>query len=299
MAKNFQITTVNSSNQVSVLHPETNADQVFTGTNTRVPTIVQIDNWNAKSQEVISARGGKASLKDNIDALNVSLSSKIAETQLSLEKNTKELKDSDSAISARITNIKSDLEKSDAELQTQIDSWKDFKNAGGSIGGNVSVNGLTLGTNNLLGQIKTNKKLLAVSISDQEDFSINFDADKKTLSPSVDKGIGLGSKEEPWKDIYLDGYSSLDNGYTKLPNGLIMQWGVVRQTSASQTSIKVLYPTPFKNKVYNITATGSYINSKDNVWTTLIEESTLDSFECFKGNNSSVIDGFCWTAIGY
>ena len=35
----------------------------------------------------------------------------------------------------------------------------------------------------------------------------------------------IGSVNVPWDDIYLRGVSKQANGYTKLPNGLIMQWG--------------------------------------------------------------------------
>ena len=35
----------------------------------------------------------------------------------------------------------------------------------------------------------------------------------------------IGSENVPWDDIFLKGVSKGTNGYTKLPNGMILQWG--------------------------------------------------------------------------
>lgn len=73
MAQNFQMTEVSSSGVVNVLHPESNADQILVGLTYKVPTIVNIDDWIARSKELIDARKGKTTLKAKIDEIDKAL----------------------------------------------------------------------------------------------------------------------------------------------------------------------------------------------------------------------------------
>lgn len=73
MAQFFQITEINSSGQVMVLHPESNADNILTGSTFRVPTILNINDWVSKSEELVSARKGKASLVEKINEIDTAL----------------------------------------------------------------------------------------------------------------------------------------------------------------------------------------------------------------------------------
>jgi len=45
-------------------------------------------------------------------------------------------------------------------------------------------------------------------------------------------------------------YSLSSNGYTKLPNGLLMQWGTSTCSSAGETTI--VFPIPFTTSIYNV-----------------------------------------------
>ena len=58
MAKFMQIIDVVETGQETVLHPETNADYVTTGTTYRVPKIADITDWTNRSKELIEARKG-------------------------------------------------------------------------------------------------------------------------------------------------------------------------------------------------------------------------------------------------
>ena len=62
MAKFMQIIDVNENGAEIVLHPETNADYVETGTIFKIPKIVEISDWNNKSKEIVDARKGQSSL---------------------------------------------------------------------------------------------------------------------------------------------------------------------------------------------------------------------------------------------
>ena len=68
MAQKFQITHINTSGAVSVLHPETNADQVVDGSINKISKKTEVSDWNAKSQEVAEARLGKTTLKEKIES---------------------------------------------------------------------------------------------------------------------------------------------------------------------------------------------------------------------------------------
>lgn len=74
MAQNFQITQVNSSGSVVVMHPESNADLIVSGATYQVPTIAYITDWNNRSAELVTARKGEVNLKAKIDKIDVALS---------------------------------------------------------------------------------------------------------------------------------------------------------------------------------------------------------------------------------
>ena len=73
MAQKFQITRVNTSGAITVLHPETNADQVVDGSTNKISKKTEVSDWNAKSQEVAEARLGKTTLKEKIESIDTAL----------------------------------------------------------------------------------------------------------------------------------------------------------------------------------------------------------------------------------
>lgn len=73
MAQKFQMVQIDSNGSAVVFHPETNADQVLSGTTNKVPTVANINDWVAKSSEVVAARKGQASLKAKIDLIDNAL----------------------------------------------------------------------------------------------------------------------------------------------------------------------------------------------------------------------------------
>ena len=73
MAQKFQITRVDTNGTVSVLHPETNADQVVDGSVNKISKKTEVSDWNAKSQEVAEARLGKTTLKEKIESIDTAL----------------------------------------------------------------------------------------------------------------------------------------------------------------------------------------------------------------------------------
>lgn len=86
-----------------------------------------------------------------------------------------------------------------------------------------------------------------------------------------------------------------NNGYTFLPGGLIMQWGVSTSVSSSSGST-ITFPIAFPNAVYNISAT---IQTDDNstIRFSLLNDPTLTKFTTTQ-TSTSHFKKLYWTAIG-
>jgi hypothetical protein len=79
------------------------------------------------------------------------------------------------------------------------------------------------------------------------------------------------------------------NGYQKLPSGLIMQWG------KGAESVPVTFPIPF-NALFSLTATSNY----DGDYSLYIIDQTTTGFTAWIGPKTiSPEAGFNWIAIGY
>jgi len=100
------------------------------------------------------------------------------------------------------------------------------------------------------------------------------------------------------------GASAANNGYTYLPNGILMQWGRGSAAAAtSSTSTSVTFPIPFPNNAYmvnvnlaNIITGGSQAGTSNTVVTAL----STTGYTWVRGNNAnqdSFVD-FLWVAIG-
>ena len=95
------------------------------------------------------------------------------------------------------------------------------------------------------------------------------------------------------------------NGWCGLPNGLILQWGVVDYSSnPGEIQVNVNFPTPFPITCLNITATRKMsahsLNGDGGVLvisTTRIDASV--SLNRFNADSVANLRGFTWFAIGY
>jgi len=160
-----------------------------------------------------------------------------------------------------ITTTNSNWDTVDAlfrELSDARDTWETFKTGGGVIGGPMKGTPGTTGHRFLehTGVFNSRNALLRMSTANMSGYPalINLiedldnsnnnngflfvlgngksgDAYKDSFLRPVYSAYGagsvnLGSPSVPWDDIYLSGSSKATNGYTKLPNGLILQWGI-------------------------------------------------------------------------
>ncbi len=99
-------------------------------------------------------------------------------------------------------------------------------------------------------------------------------------------------------------FSATTNGYTILPNGIIMQWGRFQSAIGSGGSVETItFPFPFQNNIFSITANAFYQQSNFPLSTISIamrisQFSTLSQFTCYIYTNSNAYTGFDWFAIG-
>ena len=86
------------------------------------------------------------------------------------------------------------------------------------------------------------------------------------------------------------------NGYQVLPGGLIIQWGVVQNTS--QTNESVAFPIGFNNAVLSVKTERSFdATGVDGVFNTVSWDYSLSGFTL--RNTGSAVSDVYWTAIGY
>lgn len=110
-----------------------------------------------------------------------------------------------------------------------------------------------------------------------------------TSAKIVDGSIGfvdmIGTQWENIKTI---------NGYTKLPNGIIMQWGTVSIVSSG--SVTVTLPIPFPSA-------GVFVDLSSNVYYAVAEANNAANFISnsqiilYSGHHETV--NYRWFAIGY
>lgn len=95
------------------------------------------------------------------------------------------------------------------------------------------------------------------------------------------------------------------NGYTYLPSGIIMQWGVANQASTAAGNIAITFPITFPNNCFNvqITSQENTSGSDTNGFVRLVTFSTTGatayaSARLTSGGNTGAIYSARWLAIG-
>lgn len=98
------------------------------------------------------------------------------------------------------------------------------------------------------------------------------------------------------KYIKDDGKSLSGNGYVKLSNGLIIQWGVA-STGQSYNSSKVVLPIAFTSTFLSLTVT-AYGNSTNYDKYTKQQQFTKNGLSAFRVAGQSLGAHVSWIAIG-
>ncbi|MBB6622576.1 hypothetical protein H7E67_03950 [Clostridium gasigenes] len=111
------------------------------------------------------------------------------------------------------------------------------------------------------------------------------------------KLLGLGTITDPWDDIFLKDFSRNENGYTPLPNGFLMQWGITNNAPNS-VDARATFPIQFPNRMLVTIPVGQQSQSVGHIWTAgATDNKTYLNF--VKTNNVNVTDACKYIAIGY
>lgn len=98
--------------------------------------------------------------------------------------------------------------------------------------------------------------------------------------------------------------SLASSGYQKLPGGLILQWGQIRASYTSQTTVPVMFPIAFPNACFAPTATGyipGYSVERD-LWPQICGEPTTSGMTIMlqsDDNSDHYLYGVNWWALGW
>ena len=126
---------------------------------------------------------------------------------------------------------------------------------------------------------------------------------KISTTAQVNAGTDDTTAVSPYKlkELYTAGASKTQNGYQKLPSGVIVQWGTVGYNSnQGGIAVDVVFPSVFPTSCLNVTATRkSLANNFDDGSVAIVSYSSGSvRFQLNTWGEASV-RGFTWFAIGY
>ena len=205
---------------------------------------------------------------------------------------------------AKIDNIDADLNRIDA-LEPQVASWVDYKNNGGNVGGSINAkNKVSLVGDEI--SFKSENHNRGLFFNDK--ISTIYDWKNNRHIFRVDETNSMSSVYA--NDFYFGQYSKNQPGYTKLPNGLIMQWGILNMdiNPPDSFSFDVILPIAFPTETLYCSGNVNYNFTKDNdhyIEHINVSIQTLGSDRLrIKGRDVGVLDTASrfqvhWFAIGY
>ena len=200
----------------------------------------------------------------------------------------------------------SDTEKTNwNDARTKALDWNKFKTNGGDISGRVNCKEINVGevrfSKDLFGANKfdivtlVHDSIHLESTKNGKSATLQIDSNTQSVrsSPFNSGTVSLGTDTVPWLNIWLKGYSDLMNGYTKLSNGFILQWGTI----SGQTNLtNVYFPIAFPTKSLFVSA--QLNNGRPINMTLAVAMPEVSKFQIIP-SDTSVSYGFSWMAIGY
>lgn len=116
--------------------------------------------------------------------------------------------------------------------------------------------------------------------------------------------VDLGNPTVPFKDIFIGNCIKTENGYTKLSNELIIQWGEIKLTGTSAQSSNEWpkFPISFPNTCINIVGVASARDANTNPVACNFYIDRHDSSKYhyrISGATNSTATNIQWMAIGY
>ena len=137
--------------------------------------------------------------------------------------------------------------------------------------------------------------------------SLQASSDTTLDGPIVSTGINTFSGVNTFSNkLNLQASSLLSNGYTYLPNNIIMQWGTENlEDEPDEADFTVSFPLEFPNACLNVSLTRMVLadSGENNDGGALLISQTKSDFSYaaarFTSTNNSGIRGITWLAIGY
>ena len=203
---------------------------------------------------------------------------------------------------------------------SRASDWNTFKASGGVIGGMISLNTLAFIDNNSVSNpnqehywMENAQQKLNIQYRNKNGWVSNpvyldsskFVVDRDLLPGWKNRSLGREGTEQVWSNIFLDGVSKNTNGYTKLPNGMILQWGIAEGRIGD--FITVTLPIAFPNKILICGATVSKNMTSEfgnmhlqATWASCNRWENVNVQVIFGGNSPTkdILQGD-WFAIGY
>jgi hypothetical protein len=108
---------------------------------------------------------------------------------------------------------------------------------------------------------------------------------------------------QPWQQLWMSLASQISrnvNGFCRLPNGIILQWGGV---GSGNSDIAITFPTAFPNAAIYVGASTD-VGASNNLFSTSVASIALTGCIFRKrvfnaGNVGGASEGFRWFAVGY
>jgi len=142
------------------------------------------------------------------------------------------------------------------DAQTKANTWNTFRTKGGNITGDLNL--VKSGITSHFGYSAFTSVASCWTVKGgtiTTPIGLNLAAEPgqwSALLPIKDNEMKLGNEHYRYSDIFVGNFSKSDNGYTKLPNGLILQWGIINvefQNGNISTISTVQLPITFPSNV--------------------------------------------------
>lgn len=197
-----------------------------------IASIVGGDNVvNIVNQEVVDARKGKTTLLEKINEMDLK-----DESNIKLINDVKTVAETNKT---DITTVKGDI----TQITSKVTNLEGLKNNGGAINGVLEINEALIIKDDT--QLESRLKLKSSSGNLRV---VKYDIQTPQLEDemfSVTYGRDGGSKTLNFGSSLKD-----NNGYTQLPNGMMLQWGVFNSTLESRfKNISMNFPVSFNGGV--------------------------------------------------
>lgn len=213
---------------------------------------------------------------------------KIPQKTLQDNFNLQDFKDDFNALNSEIEENKTLTDSEISRLKEIANTWESFRDNGGVINSEVKLPSISL--------IKNAKKHFTMNVENDgsnNHFAIHSYNENGNWLQQVLR-IYFNGTVSIFNQLNLQSSNKNTNGYTYLPNGLIMQWG--KSTSWAGGKLWIEYPISFPSNVVNVSITS--LENVNSGCKTIFSTPDVSNVGFNAVSNVNQI-GFFWIAIGY